>query len=231
MRSAGELGARGEVLHIAPAPYTRALHGVPGRSRARLPARPARRRARLRGDLRGVAGRGRVHRGLRRGGHRGALRRTASANVLPPARAADGADVPPAAAALPARDRVVRPARLRHRDLVLERVGARRARRPRRGARLLLPQPVPVRLDGAGGDAARAPPARPAGAAAAAQPVAPVGLDRGPARRPLRRQLAAHRDAHPALLRARVDGALPARRDRPLRLRARSASTTWCSRS
>ena len=42
------------------------------------------------------------------------------------------AHVPAAAAALPARDRVVRPARLRHRDLVLERVGARRARRPGR---------------------------------------------------------------------------------------------------
>ena len=45
-------------------------------------------------------------------------------------------------------------------DLVLERVGARRARRPGRGARLLLPQPVPLRLDRARGDAAGAPPAR-----------------------------------------------------------------------
>ena len=47
----------------------------------------------------------------------------------------------------PHADRVVRPARLRHRDLLVERVGARRARRPGRGARLLLPQPVPLRLD------------------------------------------------------------------------------------
>ena len=76
-------------------------------------------------------------------------------------------------------------------DLVLERVGARRARRPRRGARLLLPQPVPLRLDRARGDAARRaarsprPPLR-----RAALALAPVGLDRRPAGRPLRRQLA-----------------------------------------
>ena len=85
-----------------------------------------------------------------------------AAHVVPPARAPDGAHVPAAAAALPARDRVVRPARLRPRDLVLERVGARRARRPRRRARLLLPQPVPLRLVGARGDARGPQPARPA---------------------------------------------------------------------
>ena len=45
---------------------------------------------------------------------------------------ADRAHLPPAAALLSARGRVARPARLRHRHLVLERVGARRARRSRR---------------------------------------------------------------------------------------------------
>ena len=45
-------------------------------------------------------------------------------------------------------------------DLVLERVGARRARRSRRGARLLLPQPVPLRLVRARGDARGPQPAR-----------------------------------------------------------------------
>ena len=44
-------------------------------------------------------------------------------------------------------------------DLVLERVGARRPGRSRRRARLLLPQPVPLRLVRARGDA-RAPAAR-----------------------------------------------------------------------
>ena len=78
----------------------------------------------------------------------------APAHVVPAAPAAHLAHVPAAAAAVPARDRVAGPARLRHRDLVLERVGARRARRSRRGARLLLPQPVPLRVVGARGDAA-----------------------------------------------------------------------------
>ena len=67
----------------------------------------------------------------------------------------DLADVPAAAAAVPARGRVARPARLRRRRLVLERLGARRAGRSRRGPRLLLPQPVPLRVVGARGDARR----------------------------------------------------------------------------
>ena len=89
-------------------------------------------------------------------GHRGALRRPRARStsflqrLRPTARTFRAA-----AAALSARRRVARPARLRHRHLVLERVGARRARRPRRGARLLLPQPVPLRLVRARGDAAR----------------------------------------------------------------------------
>ena len=204
-------------LHTAPAAYTRALHARTRSSRARLPARPARGGARLRGDLRGLARGGRVHRGVRREGHGGPLRRPPAADLLPPARAPDVAHVQAAAAALPACDRVVRPARIRHRDLVLERLGARRARRSRRGPRLLLPQPVPLRLDRARGDAARAQPAHAAGAAAAAQPLAPVGLDRRPARRSLRRQLAPDGGARAPLLRPRGDRALPAGRDRPLR--------------
>ena len=70
---------------------------------------------------------------------------------------------------------------------------------------------------------ARHPLVRPA-AAAAAQPLAPVGLDRGPAGRPLRRELAPDRGARPALLRARVDRPVPAGRDRALPRRRRSAT-------
>ena len=133
-----------------------------------------------------------------------------------------------AAAVVPARDRVARPARLRHRHLVLERLGARRARRSRRGARLLLPQPVPLRVVRARGDAAAARPAARPAAAGAALALAPVGLDRRPARRPLRGQLGAHG--------ARASGATSgaSRRSCTRRwssrasARARSASTTWC---
>ena len=116
------------------------------------------------------------------------------------------AHLPPAAALLPGGDRVAGPARLRHRHLVLERLGARRARRSRRRARLLLPQPVPLRVVRARGDARGAQPADAARAAGAALALAPVGLDRGPARRRLRGELGDHRRPRPALLRARVDG-------------------------
>ena len=99
----------------------------------RLSARPAGRRARLRGDLRRLAGRRRLHRRLRREGHRGALRRRAPAGVVPAEAAADVAHVPAAAAAVPARDRVAGPARLRHRRLV--------ARAPGRTACWSIPAP------------------------------------------------------------------------------------------
>ena len=61
--------------------------------------------------------------------------------------------------------------------------------------------------------------------------VAPVGLDRRPARRPLRRQLAHHRRARAPLPRARVDGPAPAGGDRPLHAGPRPATTTSCSPS
>ena len=102
-------------------------------------------------------------------GHRGPLRRAPPAGLVPAAPAPDRAHVPAAAAALPARRRVARPARLRRRRLVLERVGARRAGRPRRRARLLLPQPVPLRVVRARGDARRPQRADAAGAARAAR--------------------------------------------------------------
>ena len=69
------------------------------------------------------------------------------------------------------------------------------------------------------------------GAAAAALALAPVGLDRRPARGPLRRQLGDHRGARAALLRPRGGGPPPAGGARALLARARSASTTWCWRS
>ena len=101
------------------------------RAGPRLPARPARRRAGVRGALRHLSRRRRVHRRLRRAGDRGTLREPQRPHVVPPAPAPDGAHLPRAAAALPLRDRGVRPPRLRPRDLVLERVGARRDRRRR----------------------------------------------------------------------------------------------------
>ena len=51
-------------------------------------------------------------------------------HVVPAAAAPDRPLVPAAAAALPLRDRVARPARLRPRPVDLQRLGARRARRP-----------------------------------------------------------------------------------------------------
>ena len=122
------------------------------------------------GDLRRLAGGGRVHRRLRpERAPRGASRRARRARSFLQRRQADRAQLPPAAAAVSARRRVARPARLRHRHLVLERVGARRARRSRRRARLLLPQPVPLRLVRARGDARRPQPAHPPAAAPAAR--------------------------------------------------------------
>ena len=127
------------------------------RAHPRLPARPARRRAgvRARSATRGPRPTSSPPSTTRRGTE-GRFARPHHPHVVPAAAAPDLAHVPAAAAALPARGRVVRPARLRHRHLVLERVGARRARRPRRRPRLLLPQPVPLRLERARGDAARA---------------------------------------------------------------------------
>ena len=58
-----------------------------------------------------------------------------------------GPHLPGAAAALPGGDRVVRPQRLRPRRLELVGVGARGPVRRALGARELLPQPVPVRLE------------------------------------------------------------------------------------
>ena len=188
--------------------------GPPRRARARFPARPARGGAGLRGDLRRLAGGRRVHRRLRRGGHRGALRGALAADVVPPATETQRADLPRAAPALPARDRVARPARLRARDLVVERVGARRAARHRRRPRLLLPQPLPLRLVRARGDARR--PQRAAAAPAAGRPLAlaAMGLDRRPAGRSVRGELATHRLEGAPLLRPRGGRAAPAGRAR-----------------
>ena len=116
----------------------------------------------------------------------------------------DRAHVPPAAAAVPARDRVAGPARLRPRRLV-----ARAA-----WAHGVLVDPGAIHVcychnpfryawTRARGDARRAQPADPPAAARAAVALAPVGLDRGAAGRRLRRQLGDHRGADPALLRAR----------------------------
>ena len=139
------------------------------------------------------------------------------AHVLPAAPASQRAHLPDPAAALSGRDGVARPARLRPRDLELERVGARRHPRRGRGARLLLPQPVPLRVERAPGDARGARPARARGARRRLPALAPVGLDRRPARRRLRRQLADDQAARGALLRPRGHRPAPAGGRRALR--------------
>ena len=135
----------------------------------------------------------------------------------------------------PDRDRVLRPVRLRPRRVELERLGARGRLRRAERARVLLPQPVPLRME-------RAPPhdrraGRPGLARLPARPLpalARVGLDRRPARRPLHHELAHDAGAHPQLLRPRLARRLPAgrhwalppgprRAQLPDRLRARLA--------
>ena len=150
--------------------------------------------------------------GLRRGAARRGVFADRNVQTSFLQRAApDPAQLPRAAAALSGGDRELRPVRLRPRGVQLERVGARGDLRPRRGARLLLPQPVPVRVERAPQHAGR--PQRPAharGRARAVPALARVGLDRRSAGGPLRHQLARHPGAHPHLLRARVARGLPA---------------------
>ncbi len=150
-------------------------------------------------------------------GDRGALRPPPRAHELPADAAPDGAHVPHAPSAVPVGDGVARPARLRPRAVELERVGARRHPRRARGPRLLLPQPVPLRVERARGDARRPRPARPRRARRDLRAVAAVGLDRRPARRRLRGELRDDALAGRALLRARGDRPAPGGRDRPLR--------------
>ena len=168
------------------------------RPRPRFPARPPRGRARVRGDLRRVAGRRRLHRRLRPEGHRGALRgpRDPQTSFLQRLRPTSRTFRP----LLPLYPHAIESLDLRGYDvvdLVLERLGARRAGRSRRRPRLLLPQPVPLRLVASARRrcAARnaADPAR--RCALLLYALAPVGLDRRPARRRLRRQLGRHRRA------------------------------------
>ena len=161
-----------------------------------------------------------VHGGLRRGGDRGALRPSPRPHELPAVAAPDARTFRTAAAAVPVGDGVARPARLRPRAVELERVGARRHPRRARGPRLLLPQPVPLRVERARGDARRPRPARPRRARRDLPALAAVGLDRRPARGRLRRELRDDAPARRALLRPRRDRPAPAGRDRPLRARA-----------
>ena len=162
----------------------------------------------------------RLHRRLRRGGHRGAIRRALAAGVVPAAAAADRAHVPAAAAVLPA---AIESLDLRGYDIVVSSSSA--------WAHGVLVDPGAVHVcychnpfryawsEREATLAARNPLTRPA-AARAALALAPVGLDRRPARRRLRRELGDHRRADPALLRARVDGPAPAGRALALLARA-----------
>ena len=73
--------------------------------------------------------------------------RTATCTPRSSSASAHRAHLPGAAAALPRRDRVLRPLRVRPRGVELERLGARGDLRRAHGARLLLPQPVPLRVE------------------------------------------------------------------------------------
>ena len=121
------------------------------------------------------------------------------------------AHLPRAAAALPGGDRVVRPVRLRPRGLELERLGARRDLR--RATPCTSPTATTRSATPGTSATARSPSAPTRLARRAARPLpplAPVGLDRRPARGPLRHQLAHHPGAHPGLLRPRLAHRLPA---------------------
>ena len=182
------------------------------RARPRLPARSPRRRARVRGDLRRVAGGRRLHRGLRRAGHRGALRRARAAGLVPAARC--GRPRGRSGRCCRSIPHAIESLDLRGYDIVVSSSSA--------WAHGVLVDPGAVHVcychnpfryawnEREATLAARnlADP-RPA-LRAAALALAPVGLDRRPARRHLRRELGDHRGADPALLRARGDGAAPA---------------------
>ena len=81
------------------------------------------RRARLRRDLRRLAGGRRLHRGLRRGGHRGALRRARPAGLVPAAAAADRRA--PSAPLLPLYPHAIESLDLRGYDIVISSSSAR----------------------------------------------------------------------------------------------------------
>ena len=153
-------------------------------------------------------------------------------DVVPPAAAAVRFDVPLAPAALPVGDRVVRPVRLRPRHLELERVGARGHLPRAHHARVLLLQPVPVRVERPRPDA-RGPagPGLARGAARHPPPLAAVGLDRRPAGGPLPDDLADGARADPPLLGARRDDRASARRHGSGSRRRSRRATTCCSPS
>ncbi len=155
-------------------------------------------------------------------GDRGAVRRPARPHVVPAAPAPHRAHVPRAAAAVPLRDGGARPARLRAGGLELERRGRTAVLvRRRRGPRLLLPQPVPLRVERPRETALAVAAARSSAPAQRdAVALAPVGLDRRPARRPLHRQLEITQAPDPRLLQPRRRRRVPAGRRRALRARA-----------
>src|SRR3954452_6497704 len=191
-----------------------------GGARPRFPARSAWRGARLPDALRHLAGRRPVHGGVRRGGNGGAICSSPGEHDVPAEVAADLPLLSRAAALLPPRDRVAGPPRLRPRDLLLERLGARRHRPRGHHPRLLLLQPVPLRLERAGGHDRRPRAGHGGRALGPVLPVAALGLARGPARRSLRGHLGHHAPPDRALLRPARFRRAPARGHEPLPHRA-----------
>ena len=167
--------------------------------------------------VRPVSRGGPVHRGLRPARDGGTFRASERQHVVPAAVAADRAHVPPAAAALPLRDGGARPRRAT--------TSSCRARAPGRTASSPIRDAVhvcychnPFRY--AWNERERRwRAARPAARAALRvrlPALAPVGLDRRPARRPLHRELRRPPGAHPPLLRPRGRRHLSAGGDRAL---------------
>ena len=176
-----------------------------------------------------MAGRGPVHGHLRRGRHGGPLRRPRastrrSSSASTPARARSARCFRSTPWAWSAR-----PGRLRPRGLELERVGHGVRPRPGRAARLLLPQPVPLRV-GPGEHAAAATRSLRVRPAATFDRWRAVGRRAPAASTATSRTPKTTRPAS-ALLRPRRRGRLPARETSRASPPAASATTSSSSRS
>ena len=183
------------------------------------------------GVVRDLAPSRRLHRGLRRGGHRGPVRRPHVAQLVPAAAATDRPAPSGAAAALSGRDRVASTSPATTSSFRARRRGPTRCWRQCSVHVCYCHNPFRYAWNDRERDAAPGATRDRACLRRVLRPLAPVGLDRRPAHRPLRRQLRGTQARIAALLRPRGRGRLPAGRRRPLLAPGPSASTTSSSRS
>ncbi len=168
--------------------------------------------------MRDVAAGRHLHGRLRRAGNRGQVRRSQRPDDLSAAAAPDGADLPGAVSAVSGRDRIIRSVAVRPGRLQLVGLGPCRAVWRTHGPRQLLPQPLSLCLERAGADALAPPQPADADVSGRSLPaLAPVGLDRRPAHRPLHRELTGDAGPDPRLLRTGVASRLSTRGDRAVR--------------